>query len=85
MIEVIAKVGPKGQVLIPKILRQEHGIEPSGKVVLRDSTEGILITRQKSDPVEVFRRIAFSGKKTIVNIKKYEKEFQENYPKTRFT
>jgi len=37
------KVGPKGQVVIPKKFRDELGIEPGDEVVVSLSEKGVLI------------------------------------------
>ena len=37
------KVGPKGQVVIPKIFRDELGIEPGDEVEVSLSENGVLI------------------------------------------
>ena len=37
------KVGPKGQVVIPKKFREELGIEPGDEVVVSLSENGVLI------------------------------------------
>lgn len=62
MVEFKAKVGPKGQVVIPKPLRDEYGIEPKGIVVFREGKDGITVSTPKTGAVEAFREIAFSGK-----------------------
>lgn len=62
MVEFRARVGPKGQVVIPKPLRDGHGIEPRGMVVFREGKDGITVSAPKSGAVEAFREIAFSGK-----------------------
>jgi len=62
MVEFRAKVGPKGQVLIPKPLRDEYGIEPKGMVVFREEKGGIMVSTPKKGAVDIFRAIAFSGK-----------------------
>ena len=41
--EMAQKVGPKGQVVIPKKLRDELGIEPGDEVVVSLSESGVLI------------------------------------------
>lgn len=80
--EILISVGPKGQVLIPKSLRDEYGISPYSKVVARKEKGGVLISRPKSDAViESFRRIAFSGKKIRVSPAKLKKQFVEGFPK----
>jgi AbrB family looped-hinge helix DNA binding protein len=40
---VAQKVGPKGQVVIPKKFRDELGIEPGDEVVVSLSENGVLI------------------------------------------
>lgn len=54
------KVGPKGQIVIPKEVRNMFGIEPGDMLLLlADSTKGIAIER-----LSVFNKIAdaiFSG------------------------
>ncbi len=81
MAEVTVKVGPKGQILIPKMLRDEYGISPYGKVRLRESEEGIVVARPKSDSVRTFRSIAFSGKSVAVNVKRFKESFEAGFPK----
>ncbi len=63
MVEFRVKVGPKGQILIPKALRDEYGIEPRGMAVLREGDGAITVSRPKAGAVEGFRRIANSVKK----------------------
>ncbi len=79
--EVLISVGPKGQVLIPKSMRDEYGISPYGKVAARKEKDGVLISRPRSDAVHALRSIAFSGKRIKVNIRKFKKEFEEGFPK----
>ena len=56
------KVGPKGQVVIPKEIRDEKKIFPGDEVFIELSDEGILIEKPKRDIVADFERIAKSGK-----------------------
>ncbi len=81
MTEVLISVGPKGQVLIPKSLREEYGISPYGKVAAKKEKGGILISRPSSDAISALRKTAFSGKRTAVNVKKFKNQFQEHFPK----
>ena len=81
MAEMTVKVGPKGQILIPKVLRDEYGISPYGKVRLKESKEGIVVARPKSDAVRTFRKIAFSGKSVAVNVKRFKEDFEAGFPK----
>ena len=56
------KVGPKGQVVIPKEIRDEKKIFPGDEVFIELSDEGILIEKPKRDIVADYERIAKSGK-----------------------
>jgi len=49
---VIAQVSPKGQILIPKRIREKYGVKPGGKVQIREDAEGILIAPAPEDPIE---------------------------------
>jgi AbrB family looped-hinge helix DNA binding protein len=55
---VAQKVGPKGQVVIPKKFRDELGIEPGDKVEISLSENGVLI--QSVNTTKSLRGI-FSG------------------------
>lgn len=48
---VTRKVGPKGQVVIPEELRNQHGIAPGTPVYFDTDGERIIIRRQK-DPAQ---------------------------------
>ncbi|MBI3035878.1 AbrB/MazE/SpoVT family DNA-binding domain-containing protein [Candidatus Woesearchaeota archaeon] len=56
------KVGPKGQVVIPKEIRDEKKICPGDEVFVELSDKGILIEKPKRDVVADFERIAKYGK-----------------------
>jgi AbrB family looped-hinge helix DNA binding protein len=42
------KVGPKGQVVLPKAMRERHGIQPGDEVVFDDNDEAIVVRRAPS-------------------------------------
>jgi AbrB family looped-hinge helix DNA binding protein len=52
MVGLKVKVGPKGQVLIPKVIRERYGIEEGGTVVIELRPEGVLL-RSRPSPREV--------------------------------
>jgi len=68
MVQLTVKLGPKGQVLIPKLLRDEYKLFPGKEVVIKETPEGVLITKPAvEDPIAVFERIARAhGKKNFV-------------------
>lgn len=44
-------MSPKGQILIPKRLREKYGVRPGAKVQLFESPEGIIIRTAPQDPI----------------------------------
>ena len=48
----VIKVSRKGQILIPKLVRDKHGVTPGSKVQLLDLSEGILIKPAPEDPID---------------------------------
>ncbi|PKP58325.1 MAG: AbrB/MazE/SpoVT family DNA-binding domain-containing protein [Candidatus Altiarchaeales archaeon HGW-Altiarchaeales-1] len=84
MIEQQMKIGPKGQVVIPKAFRKFLGIYPGSDVVFELKKEGILIEKQATNVVEIFDRIARSGKlKTFEQDKQYEEEIEHRWRKVK--
>ncbi|MBI5553229.1 MAG: AbrB/MazE/SpoVT family DNA-binding domain-containing protein [Candidatus Diapherotrites archaeon] len=78
------KVGPKGQVLIPKTLRKTYQIGPFDRVVLEGQEKGILITKPPEiDAVKIFHQIALSGKNYDYEPHFYEKELEERWKKAQ--
>ena len=45
MVELKLNVSEKGQVLIPKVLRDKYGIEEGGFITIEPRDEGILVKR----------------------------------------
>jgi len=58
---VFVKVGPKGQIVIPKIFREATGITPGMKVAIEEKENGLLVKKQ-SNIYEIFEQIAMKGK-----------------------
>jgi len=50
---VIVGVSPKGQILIPKRLRNKFGVRPAGKVQLLEAEGAVLVKPSPEDPLEV--------------------------------
>jgi AbrB family looped-hinge helix DNA binding protein len=48
----LAHISSKGQILIPKRIRNKYGVKPGGKVHILEQTEGILIKPAPNDPIE---------------------------------
>jgi len=56
MVKLKIKVGPKGQVLIPKIFREKYGISGNSSAILEPTPEGVLIKGRPS-PEELMERL----------------------------
>lgn len=56
MVELKVKVSAKGQILIPKILRDRYGISEGEHVVIEPTAEGILVKGRPS-PGEAMDRL----------------------------
>ncbi|MFQ6075248.1 MAG: AbrB/MazE/SpoVT family DNA-binding domain-containing protein [Candidatus Bathyarchaeia archaeon] len=56
MVELRLRVSNKGQILIPKILREKYGIDEGGSVRIEPTTEGLLIKGRPS-PDETMAKI----------------------------
>jgi len=67
--EIVVNAGKKGQILIPKLLREEFNIIPSQSVVLEETENGLLIRKQESDPIKLFQATAnkINAKKDQIN------------------
>lgn len=75
----VSKVGPKGQVVIPKDFRDEFGILPGEQVIFEDNELGILVKKVKEESSKIFRQIA-AAKPVVRDFKKwheYEEQFEE--------
>ncbi len=58
MIELKVKLGAKGQVVIPKIFRDNYKIYPKQEVIIMAKDEGVLIKKQDDNIIEKLREIA---------------------------
>jgi len=48
MVSVRVKVGPKGQVVIPKVFREAYGIKEGGEIIIIPTEEGLMIRGKKT-------------------------------------
>ncbi len=84
MVEVETKVGPKGQILIPKLLREEFNIMPGEEVILKETTTGVLVERPARNIAEKLENMAKKyGKKIKLNPHAYEEELEIRWAKLK--
>ncbi|MDH2902131.1 MAG: AbrB/MazE/SpoVT family DNA-binding domain-containing protein [archaeon] len=62
MIEEEMKVGPRGQVVIPRIFRNALKISPGSKVILRLENDRVVVEKRTFDAAAEFERIAKGGR-----------------------
>ena len=77
------RMGPKGQVVIPKIFRDNLGLKPGADVIMNDKGNELVIRKAASDFVELAESIAKSAPKvklTMEDIRKgYFRQLDERY------
>lgn len=72
------KVGPKGQVVIPRTLRKALKIHPGSKVTFRLEGDRAVLQKSEFDAVTVLEAVAKKGRSiTRVATHLYEKELAE--------
>ncbi len=83
MIELKVRLGPKGQVVIPKIFRDNYKLYPRNEVIITAEEDGVLIKKQDDNLIEKLREIAKEatrkrkGKPFIYD----KRQFYEQYEK----
>jgi AbrB family looped-hinge helix DNA binding protein len=84
MIEEEMKVGPKGQVVIPKIFRNALKINPGTKVMVRLENDHVVVEKRAFDAAAEFERIAKLGKSIDrISAHMYEEELEKRYLRQR--
>ena len=48
VVSIRLKVGPKGQIVIPKVFREAYGIKEGGEVIVEPTERGLVIMPKKS-------------------------------------
>ena len=74
------KVGPKGQVVIPRAMRKALKIEPGSKVLFSLEDDKLTLKKPAFDAVAVFKRIAKEiNYNKEIDSHAYEEELEERY------
>lgn len=85
MVELRVRLGAKGQIVIPKILREAYKFYPEDEVIIKEEREGVLIKKPADYVIERLREIAkkVNEKKKVkyLDAKSLKKTFYEQYKK----
>ena len=73
------KVGPKGQVVIPKEIRRITGIAPNSKVLISVEDKSVIIKTENKEPVWQFMRKFAKERGKRLGIKEIKKIKEEEY------
>jgi len=77
MFEEEMKIGPKGQVVIPRALRRALKIHPGSKVVFKLENGRLILEKQFFDAVNMLENIAKKGSSVSrINAHAYEEELK---------
>jgi AbrB family looped-hinge helix DNA binding protein len=78
MVRLQVKLGPKGQVLIPKVLRDQFRLYANQNVIIEETEQGVLIKSCAESAYDKILKLAAEAKngKTYVYDKK---ELEERY------
>ena len=48
---IVTQVSPKGQILIPKAIREKYGVKPGSKVQILEKSGDLVIKPAPEDPI----------------------------------
>ena len=76
-----ARIGPKGQVVIPKHLRDEFHLAPGDEVIVGTDGERVVIAPAPEDPVAFFEALAkkSGGRRSRLAPHESERELAERH------
>ena len=71
------KMGPKGQVVIPKMFRDDIGLKAGEEVIVERRENEVAIKKTVSNIAEIAKAIAMSGKKRKITMEEIRKGYFE--------
>jgi bifunctional DNA-binding transcriptional regulator/antitoxin component of YhaV-PrlF toxin-antitoxin module len=83
MVQLKVRLGPKGQIVIPKIFRESYKLYPNQEVIVKAEKENVSINSINEDPIHVLEEVSKEaarrrkGKKLVVD----PHEIYEQYDK----
>jgi AbrB family looped-hinge helix DNA binding protein len=81
MVEIKTKIGAKGQVVIPKVFRDEYSLKPGMSICFNEEEGKLVISRPGTNVVEMLRNLP---KKNIEHDSdvEYENQIKERLAKS---
>ncbi len=75
------KVGPKGQVVIPRTMRKALKIEPGSKVLFTLKNDKLTLQKPCFDGIAALKKIAKQiNSNEKINLHEYEEELEQRNP-----
>ncbi|MDO8508956.1 MAG: AbrB/MazE/SpoVT family DNA-binding domain-containing protein [Nanoarchaeota archaeon] len=60
MVELKVRLGPKGQIVIPKIFRETYKMYPQQEVIITEEKQGVLI---KNNNIDILKELEIMAEK----------------------
>ena len=76
----MVRLGAKGQIVIPKILREAYKLYPYGEAVIRAEEDGMVIKKPQEKIMEKFKDLAQRmNVKTKLNAQRIKEVIEQQY------
>jgi len=83
MVRIKTKVGPKGQIVIPKVFRDEYNISPGDEIMIEENNNLLVIEKPQEDIIKKLENFAKKIKLRKFNIHAIEEEYEERWKKSQ--
>ena len=83
MVRIKVKVGPKGQIVIPKVFRDEYNISYGDDLIMKENNQVLMIEKPIENIVEKLENFAKKIKIRNFDVHEIEKEYEERWKKSR--
>ncbi len=71
------KVSAKGKVVISSVFRREYIILPEEDILFKDTSEGLLLQKQKKNYAEIYKQLSERAKTIKKKRYTYEEQIEE--------